>query len=354
MARADAERGRRRALRHLAELARAPIVGDPDVVIDRVSSVDEAQPGCLTFAVDDRWLAKALASKASAVIVPRAAAQAQREDKSLLIADDVRAALAAILKSFEPALPAGEFTHPSAVVDGEISRGRDVWIGPGAIVCGGAALADGVRLLAGAYVGRDAQIGARTLLHPRASVLDECVIGDDCVLQAGCVVGSDGFGFVRVGAEQIKIPQIGNVVVGDRVEIGACSTIDRAVTGSTTIGAGTKIDNLVQIAHNVQIGEDCTICAQTGIAGSTIVEPHVTFAGQAGIGGHITIGARSLILGQAGVSHSLPKDSVVSGTLARPHREDLQQQVLVRRLPKLVEQVRALAEAVDELRKRST
>lgn len=350
MAQAGAER--RRTLGELGALAGSTVSGDADAVIDRVSSVDEAQAGCLTFAVDDRWLAKALASKATAVIVPAQHGAAERRGKSFLIADDVRAALAAILKSFEPALPSGEFTHPTAIVEEGVTRGRDVWIGAGAIVAKDAVLGDGVRLFAGAYVGRGTRIGARTLLHPRATVLDGCVIGDDCILHSGSVIGSDGFGFVRIGAEQVKIPQIGNVVVGDRVEIGACSTIDRAVTGSTTIGAGTKIDNLVQIAHNVQIGEDCTICAQTGIAGSTIVEPQVTFAGQAGVGGHITIGARSLILGQAGVSHSLPKDSVVSGTLARPHRENMEQQVLIRRLPKLVEHVRALAALVEELQKR--
>lgn len=344
--------GHTRTVGDLAAVARCTVVGDAQAVIDRVSSVDEAEADCLTFAVDDRWLQKALRSKATAIIVFPDAAGADRRGKMLIVAPDVRAALAAILKSFEPALPGGEFTHPSAVLDDDISRGARVWIGPGVIVGPKALLGDDVRLLAGAYVGRGARIGSRSMLHPRAVVLDDCAIGADCILHSGCVIGSDGFGFVRVGAEQIKIPQIGNVVVGDRVEIGACTTIDRAVTGSTTIGAGTKIDNLVQIAHNVHVGEDCTICAQTGIAGSTVVEPHVTFAGQAGIGGHITIGARSLILGQAGVSDSLPPDSVVSGTLARPHRENLEQQVLVRRLPKLVDQVRALAEAVDELKKR--
>jgi len=341
-----------RRLGDLARLADCAVLGDAEIGIDRVSSVDEAVAGCLTFAVDERWLDKALASKASAIIVPESAARAERRGKTFVVAADVRAALAAVLESFAPPLPSGEFTHASALVESGVRRGGEVWIGPGVIVSEGATLGDGVKLFAGAYVGRASTLGARTLLHPRATVLDECEIGADCILHAGCVIGSDGFGFVRVGAEQVKIPQIGNVVVGDRVEIGACSTIDRAVTGSTTIGAGTKIDNLVQIGHNVQIGEDCTICAQTGIAGSVIVGPHVTFAGQAGIGGHITIGARSLILGQAGVSASLPEDSVVSGTLARPHRENMQQQVLVRRLPKLVEQIRALADAVEELKKR--
>jgi len=341
-----------RRLGDLAALAGCSVVGDADLSITRVASVDEAQADCLTFAVDERWLDKALRSKAGAIIVGAVGATAPRGEKTLVVAADPRAALAAVLAAFAPALPSGEFTHPSAVLGQKIARGKGVWIGPGSIVGDGARLGDEAKLLAGTYVGRGARIGARTLLHPRATVLDECEIGADCVLHSGCVIGSDGFGFVRVGKEQVKIPQIGNVVVEDGVEIGACTTIDRAVTGSTTVGAGTKIDNLVQIAHNVQIGQDCTICAQTGIAGSVVVGPHVTFAGQAGIGGHITIGARSMILGQAGVSNSLPEGSIVSGTLARPHRENMEQQVLLRRLPKLVEQIRMLADAVEELRKR--
>jgi len=341
-----------RKLGDLAALAGCTVTGDAELRISRVAAVDEADAHSLTFAVDERWLEKALKSKAGAIIVPAGAAAVARGDKTLVAAGDPRAALAAVLAAFAPALPSGEFTHPSAVLGERLARGRNVWIGPGAVVGDGARLDDEAKLFAGSYVGRGARIGARTLLHPRATVLDECEIGADCILHAGCVIGSDGFGFVRVGKEQVKIPQIGNVVVEDRVEIGACTTIDRAVTGSTIVGAGTKIDNLVQVAHNVQIGEDCTICAQTGIAGSVVVGPHVTFAGQAGIGGHITIGARSMILGQAGVSHSLPEGSIVSGTLARPHRENMEQQVLLRRLPKLVEQIRALAAAVEDLRKR--
>ncbi len=340
-----------RSLRELASLAGGRVEGDADLHIERVSSVDEAGSGALTFAVDAHWIAKALASEASAVIVPSAAATGGTP-KALLIVDDVRAALAAILTSFATPLPSGEHTHASAIVEDGVVRGRDVWIGAGCIVREGAALGDGAVLLPGAYVGKGAQIGPRTLLHPRATVLDECVVGSDCVLNAGCVIGADGFGFVRVGEEHIKIPQIGNVVLGDRVEVGACAAIDRAVTGSTTIGSGTKIDNLVQIGHNVQIGENCVLCGQVGIAGSAKIGRGTTAAGQAGIAGHLEVGEHSLVLAQAGVTHSIPPRSRVSGFPAQPHRAVMEQQVLLRRLPKLVEQVRALVDAVAELRNR--
>lgn len=337
----------------LAKTAGATLAGDAALAIERVTSVDEAIPGALTFAVDDRWIARALASRASAVIVPQAAAHVERQGKSLLIAADVRAALAAILRSFAQPLPRGPFTHPSAVVEDGVQRGSAVWIGAGAVVCEGARLGDEVVLMPGAFVGRHATIGDRTLLHPRACVLEGCVVGADCILHANCVIGADGFGFVRIGKEQIKIPQIGNVVVGDRVEIGACSAIDRAVTGSTTIGQGTKIDNLVQVGHNCNVGEDSTLCAQVGIAGSTKIGAVVTLAGQVGVNGHIEVGDMTIAGGQTGIVSNLPPNSKVWGTPALPIRDEMEQKVMFRKLPKLFEQVRELMSAVAELRKRA-
>jgi UDP-3-O-[3-hydroxymyristoyl] glucosamine N-acyltransferase len=336
----------------LAALAGATLAGDAGIAIERVSSVEDAAPGALTFAVDEKWIGRALASRASAVIVPRTAQALERGPKALLLADDVRAALAAILASFAPPLPHGEFTHPSAVIEPGVTRGADVWVGPGVVVGAGAHLGDEAILSAGAYVGPNASIGARTLLHPRACVLAGCIVGDDCILHANCVIGADGFGFVRVGREQIKIPQLGNVVVGDRVEIGACSAIDRAVTGSTTIGSGTKIDNLVQIGHNCNIGEDSTLCAQVGIAGSTDVGAIVTLAGQVGVNGHIKIGDMTIAGGQTGITSDLPANSKVWGTPALPIRDEMAQKVMFKKLPKLFEQVRELMDAVAELRKR--
>jgi len=334
----------------LATLTRGTIVGNADATIDHVAAVDEADPRSLTFAVDERWLEKALRSKAGAVIAPASATSVERNGKSLIVVDNVRAALAAVLQSFAPHVPSGEFTHASAVVETGVQRGTDVWIGAGVIVCSGAVLGQECRLLPGSYVGRDARIGAHTLLHPHAVVLDECIVGDDCVLQSGCIIGSDGFGFVRVGAEQIKIPQIGNVVLGDRVEIGAATTVDRAVTGSTVVGSGTKIDNQVQIAHNVVIGDDSTICAQTGIAGSTRLGKRVIVAGQVGMVGHIEIGEGTIVGAGSKVIGSWPPNSYISGDYATLHREHMEQKVLLRKLPKLFEQVRTLINALDELR----
>lgn len=344
--------GRGRRLADLAAAAEAELDGDGDLRIDRVAAVDDATTDTLTFAVDERWLEKALASPAAAVIAPSSARGIDRKGKTLLFAPDVRAALASVLKLFAPELPSGEFTHERAVIGAGVRRGSGCWIGANAIVEDGAWLGDGAIVSAGAFVGRNARIGARTLLHPHAAVLTDCIVGDDCILNAGCVIGADGFGFVRVGIEQIKIPQIGNVVIGDRVEVGACSCIDRAVTGSTIIGSGTKIDNLVQVGHNVTIGEHSTLCGQVGIAGSAKLGDGVVVAGQAGISGHIEIGEHSLILARSGVTQSIPPRSRVSGFPAQAHRAAMEQEVLLRKLPKLAKQMRALTDAIEELRKR--
>jgi UDP-3-O-[3-hydroxymyristoyl] glucosamine N-acyltransferase len=340
-----------RRLADLAALTAGTLVGNPDGTIERVAAVDDSDARSLTFAVDERWLEKALRSKAAAILAPQSAREAARDGKTLILVSNVRAALALILESFAKPLPRGEFTHPTAVIEPGCTREAEVWIGPGVIVREGAYLACGVTLLAAAYVGVRARIGARTLLHPHAVVLDDCVVGEDCILNANCVIGSDGFGFARVGDEQIKIPQIGNVVIGDRVEVGACTTIDRAVTGSTTVGAGTKIDNLVQIAHNVVIGEDSTICALTGIAGSTKLGKRVVCAGEVGITGHVEIGDGTVIGAGSKVIGSWPANSHISGHYALSHREDIEQKVLIRKLPKLFQQVRELQKEFEASRK---
>ncbi|MBD5654785.1 MAG: UDP-3-O-(3-hydroxymyristoyl)glucosamine N-acyltransferase, partial [Candidatus Eremiobacteraeota bacterium] len=206
----------------------------------------------------------------------------------------------------------------------------------------GATVGAGTVLLAGAVVGTQARVGRACTLHPRAMLLDRCVAGDRCTLQAGAVVGSDGFGYVFVDGRFSKIPQIGDVVLGDDVEIGANTCIDRAQTGTTAIGEGTKIDNLVQIGHNCRIGKHCGIVSMVGIAGSTTVGDHTVIGGQTGVNGHITIGSRVKIAGGTHVWNDVADDAFLSGRPARDHREELKGQVRLRNLDKLYERVSAL------------
>ena len=195
---------------------------------------------------------------------------------------------------------------------------------------------------AGAYVGEGAAIGNSVWIHPRVCVMPGMQIGDRVVLHAGCVIGSDGFGWAFVDGRAERIPQVGNVVLEDDVEIGANACIDRAQTGSTRIGAGTKIDNLVQIGHNCRIGKHCVIASQTGLAGSTVIGDYVKVAGQVGFRGHMAVGSHVTIAGQSGVWGDVDDGATISGNPARDHRDDLRQEVMIRKLPKLFDRVEAL------------
>jgi UDP-3-O-[3-hydroxymyristoyl] glucosamine N-acyltransferase len=218
----------------------------------------------------------------------------------------------------------------------------DAYIGPHCTVDEDASVGAGAVLEAGCFVGRGAAVGENTLLHPQVSVLERCTVGKRCVLHAGVVIGSDGYGYVRANGKQEKVPQLGTVVIGDDVEIGANSAVDRAALDRTCIGRGTKIDNLVHIAHNVRIGSDCLILAQAGIAGSTLIGDNVTIAGQAGVSDHIRIGDNSVVMGRTGVISDLPEGSVVFGALGRPRREAMRLEALLSKLPEMYSELKRL------------
>lgn len=317
--------------------------GDPATPIERIGAIDDVDETTLTFATDERYLRSALATRAAAVLTEGAIADAVPDArKPLLIVPSTRAALAALLSALEPPRPAGPYRHPSAVVDETATIGPDAFIGALAIVGARAYVGAESVLLAGAVLGDDARLGKRCTLHPRAMLLERCVAGDRVVLQPGAVVGSDGFGYAFFDGRFAKIPQIGNVVLGDDVEIGANACIDRAQTGATTIGEGTKIDNLVQIGHNCHIGRHCGFAAMTGLAGSTNVGDYTVVGGQCGFRGHITVGSRVKIAGNSMVWGDVPDGAFISGQPARDHHSELRRQVQMRNLGKLYERVSAL------------
>jgi UDP-3-O-[3-hydroxymyristoyl] glucosamine N-acyltransferase len=330
----------------LAEIARrigGTVVGDGATQIDGVAAVDDSDERSLTFATDERYLRAALASRAGAVLTEPEVARGVREPrKPLVLVPSTRAALAALLAEREPPRPPGPSRHPSAVVDASATIARDAVIGPLAVIGPRASIGAASVLHAGVVVGADAVVGERCTFHPRAMLLDRCVAGNGVVLQAGAVVGSDGFGYVFVDGRFAKIPQVGNVELGDDVEIGANACIDRAQTGTTRIGEGTKIDNLVQIGHNSRIGKHSAFAAQTGLAGSTIVGDHVLVGGQSAFKGHITVGSRVRIAGASHIWGDVPDDAFVSGRPAHEHQAELRQQVRIRNLDKLYARVDAL------------
>lgn len=309
-----------------------------------VAAIDEAGAGELTFATDVRYLRAALASKAGAVLTEERALRELGEAarKPLIVVPETRSALAALLRAYAPGRPAGTHIDPSAVIDSSATLGADAIVGPLAVIGRGARIGARAWLGAGVIIGAQTQIGDDATLHPRAAFLDRCVAGNRLVMQAGAIVGSDGFGYVFGESGWVKIPQVGTVVVGDDVEIGANSCIDRAQTGATRIGDGTKIDNLVQIGHNCHLGRAVAIAGHTGLAGSTNVGDGTRMGGMVGTRGHLTIGARVTIAGNSMIWNDIPDGAFVSGHPAQDHREQLRWQASLRKVPKLLERVDAL------------
>ena len=331
-------------LAELADRLGGSVRGDASTVVTGgISSIEDVESGALTFATDDRYLRAAVASRATAVLTELAIAdRVGAVRKPLLLVPSARAALATILAQSEPPRARGPFRDPSAVVDPSATIDADVFIGPLVSIGAGAVVGAESVLLAGAIVGAGARVGRECTLHPHAMLLDRCVAGDRVTLQAGAVIGSDGFGYVFLDGRFVKIPQVGDVVLGDDVEIGANACIDRAQTGSTTIGNGTKIDNLVQIGHNCRIGKSSGFAAQTGLAGSTVIGDYTIVGGQSAFKGHITVGSRVKIAGNTMVWGDVADDAFVSGQPARDHREELRHQVRLRALDKLFDRVSAL------------
>lgn len=317
--------------------------GDPAVVVDRISGIEDAGPSSLTFAVDERYLRAALDSRAAAVLTePTFANSVAAPRKPLLVVASARVALAALLAELEPARVRGPYRDPSASVAATATIGPDVYVGPHAVVGAAAVVGADSILEAGSIVGAEAKLGRGAHLHARALFLERCVAGERLTMQAGAVVGADGFGYAFLDGRFLKIPQIGNVVLGDDVEIGANTCIDRAQTGATTVGEGTKIDNLVQVGHNCRIGRHCGFAAMNGLAGSAVVGDYTVCGGKSAVGGHVTVGSRVTIAGNTMVWSDVPDGAFVSGAPAQDHRTELRQQVRVRNLDKLYERVSAL------------
>ena len=330
-------------LAELAERTGGRVVGDPGFVVERVAAVDDADPSALTFAVDERYLRSALESRAGAVLADASLlAGGERYPKPILAVPSARVALAALLQALEPARPRGPFVHPTAAVHPSAVVGADVWIGPHVAIGPNARVGDRTVLHAGVVIGSDAAVGAGCLFHPRAYLADRCTAGDRVILQAGAVIGSDGFGWAFLDGRLVKIPQVGIVALADDVEIGANTCVDRAQTGVTSIGEGTKIDNLCQIGHNARIGKHNAIAAFAGMAGTTTIGDYNRIAGSALFAGHITIGSRVTIGGASHIWSDVPDGAFVTGQPAQNHRDHVRLQAYLRKLPKLFARVDAL------------
>lgn len=332
-----------------AEIARhleGEVVGDGTVELTGFAAADNSKPGDLTFAENAAYFARAEESAASAILVGDSFTSAK---KVLIRVPNARIAFAKVLPLFFPAPPFAPGVHASAVVDSSAQIDRTAHIGPHCVVGSAARIGPRVVLEGGNHLGAQCQLGEDTRLFPGVTIYPRTVIGNRVSIHAGTVVGSDGFGYVFDHGQHRKVPQIGNVIIHDDVEIGANVTIDRGALGSTIIGKGTKIDNLVQIAHNVVVGEHCIIVAQVGVAGSTVLGNYVTVAGQAGIAGHLKIGDQATIAAQSGVMNHVKDGEKWFGSPAQPDRQMKRIYIAMQRLPELLQRVSGLEKRLEEI-----
>ncbi len=308
-------------LQEVAERIGGEVIGDPAVAVRTISGLENAGEGSLAWIEKRRFMKAAEESPAAAVIVP---ADIETSSKPLVRVKNPRLAFARLAQIFFPPRKYAPGIAPTAVVSPAARIGEGVSIQPGAVIEEGAVIGDRAVIGAGALVGMNSRVGADTRLFPHAVVNDNNVIGDRCIIHAGAVIGGDGFGYVAdPEGRNVKIPQVGRVVIEDDVEIGCNTTIDRGTFGDTVIRRGVKIDNLVQIAHNDEIGEDSVLCAQVGISGSVKVGRNVMMAGQVGIADHVVIGDRVMMAGKSGLAakKKVASDQILLGAPARPLRE---------------------------------
>ncbi len=335
----------KKKLKELAEYVGGTVVGDDEVEISGVAAIEVAQAGEITFISHPRYLPKLAESNASAVIVSK---KITPSPKPLLCFSNPYLAFAKIFALFSqrPYQPKG--IDPNAWISPTARLGQEITLYPFTWIGERCRIGDRVTLYPGVFVGEDSSIGEESVLFPNVSVYPGTVIGKRVVLHSGVVVGADGFGYVKEGKKNVKVPQMGTVEIEDDVEIGANTTIDRATLGKTIIRRGVKIDNLVQVAHNVVIGEDSIIVAQVGIAGSTKTGSNVTLGGQVGVADHVEIGDNVMVGAQSGVPSNLTANQAYTGSPVLPHREFLR---VANVFPKLPEMRKSLIEIEKRLKK---
>jgi len=338
----------KRTLKEIAAIVDGEIVGNGDIVVTGVCGIKEAKEGDITFVANSRYLSLMNETRASAIITSK---DVKKAPKPIIRTEDPSIAFAKMVSLMAPnevKKPKG--IHPTAVIGEKVKIGRNVAIQAYAVIEDNVEIKDNTILCAGVFVGHHTKIGKDCMVYPYVIIRERVSIGNRVIIHSGTVIGSDGFGFSTVKGVHHRIPQIGSVIIEDDVEIGANVTIDRARFDKTLIKKGTKIDNLVQIAHNVVIGEHSIIVAQSGISGSTTVGNNVTLAGQAGIIGHVSIGDNVIIAARAGVTKSIPSNACVSGFPAKPHSIAKRINACVQNLPDLHKRIKALEEEIKRLK----
>lgn len=333
-------------LKEIAKILGGTIIGAEEVIINDIRSIEEANEGDLTFIANKKYFKKLKSTKASAILAPP---QTVAEGKNLIIVADPYAVLGKLLALFYPLEHGQGGISPDAYIEDGATVSPEATVFPRAFISKGVKIGKGAVIYPGVYIGRNASVGENSLIYANVTVYHDCIIGKRVILHSGVVIGSDGFGFASPGVDNAKIPQVGFVQIDDDVEIGANSTVDRATMGKTWIKRNVKIDNLVQIAHNVVIGENSAIAAQVGISGSTKLGKSVIVGGQAGMVGHLNIGDNVMVAAASSIHNDIESGQIVAGSPQVSHKEWLKIEACRVRLPRMRATLMELVEKVEKL-----
>jgi UDP-3-O-[3-hydroxymyristoyl] glucosamine N-acyltransferase len=338
----------------IAGFLKGEIEGNPDVKVNTVAKIEEGHEGALSFLANPKYEQFIYTTLSSVVLVNKDFVPSKKINATLIKVPNAYEAFASLLTLVEQSKPKKKGIQPTAVIEASAKVGRDVFIGAYTYIGENSFVGDGSSIFAHVYLGDKAKIGNNCIIYPGVKIYHECIIGNNCTIHAGTVIGSDGFGFApQSEGEFKKIPQIGNVVIEDNVEIGANTTIDRSTMGSTTLRKGVKLDNLIQIAHNVEIGENTVIAAQTGIAGSTTIGKNCMIGGQVAINGHIKIADGARIGAKSGIMGEVKDENLILlGYPAIEYKQFFKSSVAFKELPEMLKRLRAIEKELESLKKK--
>jgi UDP-3-O-[3-hydroxymyristoyl] glucosamine N-acyltransferase len=338
----------------IAGFLKGEIEGNPDIKVNSVAKIEEGHNGALSFLANPKYEQYLYTTQSSVVLVNKNFKPSSRVEATLIRVDNAYEAFASLLQLVDQARPRKKGIHTTAIIEDTAKIGSDVYIGPYTYIGENCVIADGCSIFPHVYIGDNTKLGINCKINPGVKIYHDCLIGEGCIVHAGTVIGSDGFGYApQSESEYMKIPQLGNVVLEDHVEIGANVTIDRATMGSTIIRKGVKLDNLIQIGHNVEVGDNTVMAAQTGIAGSTKIGKNCMFGGQVGIAGHIKIANETKIGAQGGILGSIKEENtIILGSPAFNYKQYFKSSVIFKNLPELKMKIDTLERDVESMKKK--
>jgi UDP-3-O-[3-hydroxymyristoyl] glucosamine N-acyltransferase len=338
----------------IAGFLKGEIEGNPDVKVNTVAKIEEGHDGALSFLANPKYEHYIYSTKSSVVLVNKDFVPSQKITATLIRVPDAYMAFASLLTLVEQSKPKKKGIHPTAVIEPTANVGEGVFIGAYVYIGENCSVGNNCSIYPHVFIGDNTKIGKNCTINPNVTIYHECILGNNCTIHAGTVIGSDGFGFApQSESEFMKIPQIGNVILEDNVEIGANVAIDRSTMGSTIIHKGVKLDNLIQIAHNVELGENTVIAAQTGIAGSTKIGKNCMFGGQVAINGHIRVADGTKVGAQGGIAGNVKEENLIlQGTPAIPYRQFYKSSAIFKNLPDLLKKINSLEREIEVLKKK--